>query len=629
MFCANSIVAQSIDSLERALSIADNDIVRIQILNQLSGNLTFIDVGKALKYANQGLDLSIKNDHKAGMAYAYRNLSSIHSINGSFHATIDYIERSLDLFRLLGDSTGIANCYITLGHTYRRLADHKKELYYHKAAYEIHLRNSTKERIGVSSHNLGEAYFNIKNFEESKRFTDFAIHLNDSLKNYPVLSSCYKVAGLLELVNGNHDEAEAKFKKVLALSVSLGDNSQKFATIESLIQLGEIAKARKNTTKYLEYLKRAVEFSLGNNQWNYLQQVYTNLILQLASQNDMNSVNRYLKEYKIVSDSITKRQLRDRMNLIGSAIEVHRLEEEKQKLEVDNAIQEERVTLRNIFLVVISVLALILLMLMFKLNKANKQIQSTNTTLRHQGELIDQQREHLEKLNHTKDRFFSIVAHDLKSPLNSLSSFSRIVGGYGDKITKEEMIKMAAEIQKSINVTIKMADNLIAWARVQMNDHEFHPQQISINEIVREVYEVYQEVALNKGIELTIHGEEGLTSYGDRNQLMFIIRNLVNNAIKFTPTGGKVTVKAGYQSSDVVIEVIDSGVGIPKEIIAKLFSASQKQSTKDTEGESGTGLGLLLSYEFVKLNGGKIEVHSEVGKGSTFKIIFKKSTAYA
>lgn len=255
--------------------------------------------------------------------------------------------------------------------------------------------------------------------------------------------------------------------------------------------------------------------------------------------------------------------------------------------------------------------------LLTQLSKVNKELTSNI-------QVIAEQSNQLEKLNATKDKFFSIVAHDLKSPLNALKSFSKLLIDHFDNLNKDQILTMSKQLSNSVDSTIKMADNLITWAKVQMGDYQFNEETIKVKDISSNIFDVYQKVALEKGINVSFSVDDSLTIIGDKNQIEFVIRNLVNNAIKFTHKNGFVSLTAKSLPDGLVkISVSDSGVGISDKIKSKLFSISKKQSTNGTDGEKGTGLGLMLSYEFMKLNGGQIDIESSLGKGSTFHTKFK------
>ena len=614
-------MSQDIESLERKLNIGGlTTIDSIETLNLISRGLTFINPTKALAYSNKALDLSIKADYSIGSAYAYRNLASIYSYNDNYFISMEYIQRALDIFILNNDSIGIANCYISLGHTYRRLQNRKEEIDYHQKSYAIFKRLNDKERIGVTSHNLGESYFNIGDLVKSRQLTAYAIKINDSLNNKPVLSSCYKVMGMIELSERDLASAENYFKKVLEITTQLDENSQKIATAESLIQLATVYRLTGDLKNQFEFLLKASEFSIKNNLPNYLQRAYQELILYSSAKNDQEAVRGYIISYRTISDSLSQRQLRDRYSLTKSIVQVHELSKSKIELEKINLLQLQKIETRNMILLAIIISTIVLLWVLIRFIQLNKKLKIQNST-------IEIQRNDLEVLNNTKDKFFSIVAHDLKSPLNSLKAFSSLLIDHFDHLNKDEIVTMSLQLRSSVDNTIKMADNLILWARIQMNDYQYNEEVIKVKDIASNICEVYKNIALEKGVDLSYSVGESFTIVGDKNQFEFIIRNLVNNAIKFTHKNGLVSLTAKLLSSgEVQISVSDSGVGISDEAKSKLFSISKKQSTNGTAGEKGTGLGLMLSYEFIKLSGGQIDIESNVGKGTTFHIKFKSGT---
>jgi signal transduction histidine kinase len=599
------------------LSVQDS----IETLNLLSRELTFVNPFQALEYANKALHLSTQLNYSTGIAYAYRNLSNIYSYNESYFISMEYLQRALDIFTAHQDSMGIANCYISLGHTYRRLQNREEEVDYHLKSYQIFKRLSVWERIGVTAHNLGESYYNSGDLAQSRSLTRYAIKINDSLHNEPVLSACYKVMGLIELSENRLLEAEGYFKEVLNLTAKLGEQSQKVAAAESMIQLARLNEMNGNRPNQLKFLLMALEFSRTHNLSSYLQRAYQELILYSSAQNDQKAVRDYINANRIVSDSLMQRQLRDRYHLTKTIVQVHELSKSKIALEKTSWAQEQQIQTRNTILLIIAISIVVLVILLIKYMQLTKQ-------LKHQNLTIELQKKDLERLNDTKDKFFSIVAHDLKSPLTSLQSFSSLLTNHFDKLSKEEIQTMSRELYQSVGNTIRMADSLITWAKVQMHDYQTSETIIKVGDLVTNLCNVYKNVAEEKNIMVSCSVDDTLSIKGDSNQVEFIIRNLVNNAIKFTPAGGKVNLSASLQPSGLVhISVSDNGIGIPEEIKSKLFTVGNKKSRKGTAGEKGTGLGLILSYEFIKLNGGDIFVDSNIGKGSTFHAVFQNGGA--
>jgi signal transduction histidine kinase len=613
-------IGQDVTTLQNKLSSGElstkDSILTLQILSR---DLTFVNPTKSLEYANYCLSLSTRIDYPQGIANAYRILSAVYSFNESYFISMDYLQRSLDIFEALNDSIGIANCYISLGHTYRRLRQREEEIRYHKASHEIFTRFDIKERLGVTSHNLGESYYNIGDLQRARELTQFAISINDSINNRPVLSSCYKVMGLIEFAERDFSEAKNNFYRVLEISEELGENSQKVATTESMLGLAHVFKAEGNLEMQMKRLVLAAEFSEDHNLSEFLKVSFQELI-EVSSENGDNAATlKYLRLHKSVKDSIEKKKLRDRYNLTKTVIQVHELSKDKKGLENRNLQQSHQLQVRTLLAIVSAILLLVLLMFLLKFIRLNHRLNSRK-------KLIESQNRDLEILNNTKDKFFSIVAHDLKNPLISLDSFSSLlIDNLGD-LSKEQISEMGKEIKSSVSNTIKMAENLITWAMIQMKEYQYKPEVVKLESLTSNIFSVYKDVAIQKGVHLGIEVSDGLMVTGDKNQLEFILRNLVSNAVKFTNAGGTVDIKAhASANNEIKISVADSGIGIRAERKSKLFDLGNVNSFNGTAGEKGTGLGLMLCHEFLKLNKAEIEVESELGKGSVFTVIFNKN----
>jgi signal transduction histidine kinase/ligand-binding sensor domain-containing protein len=226
----------------------------------------------------------------------------------------------------------------------------------------------------------------------------------------------------------------------------------------------------------------------------------------------------------------------------------------------------------------------------------------------------------LNELNASKDKFFSIIAHDLKNPFNAIIGFSEMLK---DEIASGELNKSgeyAGMIYDSATKTYRLLENLLEWANSQRGKISFNPMTINLSEIFREDFRILNEMARRKDIELINHFADDLTIVADKNMIKTLLRNLISNAIKFTYKNGKVEVWAASGNKQLEISISDSGIGMTKETISKLFRIDSNLSTNGTENEKGTGLGLILCKEFVEKHRGKIWVESVPGKGSIFRV---------
>ena len=249
------------------------------------------------------------------------------------------------------------------------------------------------------------------------------------------------------------------------------------------------------------------------------------------------------------------------------------------------------------------------------------EIARLKAQLKEKNEKIKEQEEELERLDTIKNKFFNVVSHDMKSPLCGLSGFVNMIVENADEFSKERMVEVSRQLKETIDGTVQLADNLINWAQSQMNDFDIHPEIIQPEELVNEILDLCNTSAKKKNIKLAYDIKEQMVVYGDKNQLTFILRNLVNNAIKFTHSGGLVGIEISENEyGDSVLKVTDNGIGLTQSQAEALLTENRNASTLGTSGEKGTGMGLMLTQEFVQMHGGKLEVFSKKGEGSTFKI---------
>ncbi len=608
--------AQNVQELQKLISQPElTTKEKINILYTLSRELTYVDNIKSLEYAEEALQLAIEVNDIDGIAYSYRILSSIYALNDNYFMSMEYVQKAIDIFENRGDEKGIANCYISLGHIYRSLNNRDLEIKFHKKSFELFKSQDVTERIGVSAHNLGESYYNHKEFAKAKHFTRMAIHINDSIFNLPVLSSCYKVMGLIKESENQPDSASYYFKKVISISDELGDNAQKVATVEAMMQLAAMAKLAKNYKLEYKYLEQVEAFCKKFNLKKLLLKVYHEIQTFYLNQNKLEKVKLYLIAYDDLSGDLQRIQLEDRNRLTESMTSIHQLNKTTEKLYKENSSQASTIFYRNISLFVTSFFLIALFLILRKLKQINRELKSQNDT-------INNQKSELQELNATKNKFFSIVAHDLRSPLASLKSFSSVLVDHIDFISKEEIQSLGKKLSTSLDNTLKMADNLIIWAQTQMNTIEDKKESINLRTVVQEICDIFKAIANNKEVSLltSINGNPHLI--GDKDQVEFVIRNLINNAIKFTPRKGIVNVLVTQTSSQIKIVVSDTGVGMSSEFSKNLFSIQKPKGVPGTEGEKGSGLGLVLSSEFIKRNDGEIYVVSKEGTGTTITVTF-------
>jgi len=237
---------------------------------------------------------------------------------------------------------------------------------------------------------------------------------------------------------------------------------------------------------------------------------------------------------------------------------------------------------------------------------------------------LEQYLEELKEANATKDKFFSIIAHDLKNPFGALKNLTEILKDMYNEFSEEEKTEIISEMYKSAHKVYELLENLLTWSRSQRGKIEFQPEETNLKLIIYNSFELLKEAANKKNIKLTDATPDEFIINCDVNMITTVVRNLVSNAIKFTPEGGEIKIFTEENDQEVIVSVQDSGIGIAKEDIAKLFRIDVHHTTIGTSDEKGTGLGLILCKEFIDNHNGRIWVESEPGRGATFKFALPK-----
>lgn len=494
------------------------------------------------------------------------------------------------------DSTGEArSTYTTLLRLSRDSKQEKREsdaLFYlgvistrenkYDSALALHkeslkLKRTLQDKAGevTSLNTIGDLYLQMKNEDRALANYVAALEISQALKDDHAIAISYNNAGRLYFHQKNYSRALSNFE--------LG--FQKAQQARSLDQM-------KVSTDYIsQCYKESGEFQKS------LQ--YREQSIEIESMIQREKDERKLLELENSSVLEAKEQAIDKL-------EAKRLAHEKQ-------LQEERRT--RYFLFALIGLTAVVAGLIFSLYR-NKQ--KTNLVLQAANEKIMQQNAQLQQLNATKDKFFSIISHDLKGPLNSLTSFSGLLINYFDSLSKEEIQTLAKDLDKSLKNLFALLENLLEWSRSQTGAIEFKPAAFDLSELVQENIDLLSAQAGAKSIKLEYENPTLTPVMAHKNSVTTVIRNLISNSIKFTPTGGTITVSVKKSSDEALVSIADTGVGMSKEVIDKIFRIDAKHSTKGTADEKGTGLGLVLCKDFVEKNNGSIGVHSEEGKGSTF-----------
>ncbi len=248
----------------------------------------------------------------------------------------------------------------------------------------------------------------------------------------------------------------------------------------------------------------------------------------------------------------------------------------------------------------------------------NKELEISNTKL-------SKSKQNLKEINTTKDKFFSIIAHDLKNPFQALLGISELLYTNANELSKEKNKEYSKYIYESSQKLFNLLQNLLQWSKSQLGNIKYSPTKVNIKEIVSDVILLLEMPSKDKQITITNNINDNTTAFADKNIVSLVIRNLISNAIKFSYTKGDIYIYSETNKNNIIVAVEDYGEGIKEENLPKLFDIGLSYSTKGTANEEGTGLGLVLCKELIENSGGKIWVDKNKEKSSIFKFSLPKN----
>ncbi len=526
------------------------------------------------------------NQVESGLLNTYTSLADVYSRQNNFSKAIEYNLKAIKLFEQRKDRFRLLSTYEQVGLWYARQGQVQKAQESYNKALNLYKEIGNKAGISATYINMGDLSFELKEFKTAIVQYEKAHTISSQLKIAPL--QCRSLLGLAKAhaMEKDYESAAKEYRKASLLAKETGMKIELEEAYEGLAELYRSLND-KQTSKAYQSLSNEIKDSIFNDS-----------ILRATSDLQL----RYESDKKQVE------------------LEVVKKEDEIKSMQLKQANQVKN------FFVALSVLlvALVFLFVYFisENRKINKQLKRGLTELEIKNQEILLQQEQLTQLNQVKDRFFSIISHDLRNNLTTMKLYFDLVSNPAyDSSSQQEFGK---EVAASVQNTIDLLENLLVWASGQIKGVRVEPKKVNLYHLAEENIGMLKSMAMQKNILLHNETDQDACLYADPNMVNLILRNLLSNALKFTREGGEVSILSEEFDTYHQISVIDNGVGIDASKLETLFIAHANVSTQGTANEKGTGLGLMLCKEFTEKNGGKIWVESESGKGSSFMLTFPK-----
>lgn len=640
----------------------------------------------ALQHNIIALDIIGKKGDLSQIAQIQEYISTNQRSLGLYAPALQTARRALSIQRELQNTRNISNLLLGISISYLKLSSYDKALEYALEMLSIHEKSKYPNGIASASNQIGHVYFRLKQYDDALYYYRRTLSQDQNHVDIKYQAAAYRGMAAVEEENGNNTQGLTFAKKAISIYRDLKNNTGIASSINTIadiyqnlgknneaiaycfeglqlakkmndrwveadfsLHLGEIF-IEEDINKAQEYISTALTISveikaksieldaynalvrLETKKENYKKAlIHSKNSFDLTNNLSIDRVNERVAELKIIQEIEEKEREIDKLK---NTTRINALELERQASELD-ILNKERIisslrlkseSLSRSFLISIIIFTVSALLLLYLRFQSSKKIQRK---IEAQSNDIQIKNKKLEELNATKDRFFSIISHDLRGPISSLVSLAKMLQENLSSYNPTQLKIYIDAIYESSDQTHKLLNDLLSWATMQLRDTEPVPMTCSIIDITQSAIKHLKISSDKKNILIDNMISKDLCIYIDKNMINTVIRNLLANAIKFTPTNGRIHIFNEVNEGYVSIHIKDFGVGISEADQKNIFHLDKVISHKGTGGETGTGLGLSLCKDLIEKNGSELKLISEKGKGSDFFFILpiKKSNS--
>ncbi len=539
--------------------------------------------------------------------YNYMGLASYNV--GDFESATDYFYKGLNLLDKNPNVRQQSKICNNLGMIFDELEDYNRALEFYRESYRLDSLSSNEQGLIGSYLNLGIAYQNLKQYDLARANYDNAYQLAEKLNDSLSMVHALNNQGTLAYDLGDYEESLNRYNQALDLYDQVGDLS---GVAFAKNNIGLVYLDQKQYPLALKCFTEALKIATNLNLYAFQGDVFGNLSFYYEEIGDYKNAFEYYDKYNEVYDSLSTERQDQMIRKLEAQYRAEKKQREILELQQENRLQKELLSSTKnmqVYLYVIIFLVIVFLLVLFVLLRKEKQLARE----------LQEKTQELKKLNIAKDRFFSIIAHDLKNPFNALVSYTSLLRTEFDSFSKEELSQIITDLNDATEQGFALLENLLFWTRSQTNRIKVYKTFFNLKRIVDNVISLANANLVAKSQRIEVDIDQELKVFADKDMIATVIRNLVFNSIKFSYPDTVIRIEGKRIGHSVQISVIDQGVGIDAEKQHKFFNYEENTTSSGTAGETGSGLGLVICREFVEKNNGLIWAESEPGQGATFR----------
>jgi signal transduction histidine kinase len=583
------------------------------------------DYNQAKKYFSHARDISseLKLDTLYIRSSLWKGITL--SVIGEIKEALNYHFEVLNLAEKIGLIKYAASATLEIGIAYSTMRNPEKAIeYYHKA---VRLYKEANDQVNLSAtlSNLSNEYINLGRYNDAIQYTTQALKIAEEINDKIEIGTQEGV--LCRLYTALKQYSKAVDFGLNAIK-NLQATGEKKRLIAAYLNIGDLFVKLNNPRKAIVYLTEALKLAREIKTEEELRICYVYLSQAYEAAGDYKNSLTYSKLFNVISDSIFNKENSMQIVELQTKYESEKKEKENELLKIEGELQKQVITKQYTVISVVGFGLLLMGAMVFILVRLNSQKKKLNILLNNQKDQLEQYSARLKELNITKDKFFSIIAHDLKNPFHVLNGIMNMLSEQDSDLKAEEKSTLYDVMKKTVDTSRNLLENLLQWANSQTGRIELKPENIQLIDLVNKNLTLFKGSFSEKNLNINVELDENQTIIADSNMVDTIIRNILSNAIKYTSDNGQITIKSVQENNEVKISIQDSGIGISEENIKFLFQMDKVFSTRGTRDEKGSGLGLLVCKEFVEKHNGKIWAESKLGSGSIFYIILPKTQVF-
>ncbi len=605
----------------------EKDTAYINTLYMLAKGFYWLNVESMRFYATKALDLSKKSNYLKGQAESLKQLASSYRLTNDLVPMLQNYQDALTIAEKIKDSSLISRISRNIGDYYISMGRYNEALLILQKANLLVIGNDNKVEIAALISDMGDLYYSCKRYDSAMYYHKKAMQIAIETKDRYTMAFISSGIGKVYFAQGNYREALNYFVPPRKYYIETKD---KLGKIHTAILIGKCYQKLNKNDSAIYFAKPALDSAKNEKLKGEIMDASEILMYSYENKNEINEAYKYSKLFNSYSDSVFNEETRKKTfeleakNIYDRKEDIIKATREKSDLIINHKLRIQRVKIWiGVFLsVAMCIVAVVLYFNNVNKNRLNILLKEKNKEINRQKAEIELQAKELSINNSFKDKLFSIVSHDLRSPLNSLTGVLTLL--QLKKLPQETIEKMLTGLLRDVNNTTELVNTLFSWANNQMKGFEVRPENIKINEIITNIFELLITRTTEKQLIISSLVSPDTLVYADNNMVQIIIRNLVSNAIKFCNPGDSISIDAKIKGEKVEFCVFDTGIGIKEDVLQKILN-QESVTTFGTQREKGTGLGLLLCKEFIEKNAGDFWVESEIGKGSYFYFTLPKA----